>query len=154
MSSNEAEPSDAANALRSSLILYVSLMKNLYPEICKRFPEVRSEFFDDEDDLPYCLLHRLVDWLATLERKEITEKLIERVTAFCKWCNDQPRGSTAEDDIYTAWHVAFLEKLFRHSTTRMFLPYIIPKEAIVDARDYLIKWAGNENYEAALKEYK
>ena len=129
----------------------VRLMKNLYPEICKRFPEVRSRFFDDDRDLPYMLFNRLVDWLAT---QDITDELIERVTAFCKWCNDQPRGSTSEDDLYTAWHVSFLEKLFKHSRTRILLPHLLPKEAIVDARDYLITWAGNENYEAVLKEYK
>jgi len=129
-------------------------MENLYSVLCKRFPEIRSAAFDDNFDLPYVLLNHLVRWLASLKREDLTEELIQRVTDLNDWCNDQPRGETNENDLYTAWHVAFLEKLFRHNTTRILLPYIISKEELMKNKDYLVRWSSNEEFESALKEYK
>jgi hypothetical protein len=129
-------------------------MYQLYPEICQRFPEVRSEAFDDCHDLPYVLFGYIVTWLSKKDRSEISPDIIKRVSDFITWCNEQPRGTTADDDLYTAFHVAFLEKLFRHDTTRIFIPLIISKDQLNETKDYFLSWVDLEEFEAALKEYK
>ena len=37
--------------------------------------------------------------------------LISRIYAFARWCGDQPRGKTAEDDLLTCVSVCFLEEI-------------------------------------------
>jgi hypothetical protein len=126
-------------------------MKLLYDEIRRRFPEVRTVFFDDCADLPYSLMGMLADWLKA--SPTISPEVIQRVQGFTSWCEDQARTETAADDILTIMWVGFYEPLFEAEHTRALLPKIISKETFERNAAYFKSWVGEENYEEAKKHF-
>jgi homoserine kinase len=127
-------------------------MVNLYDELLRRFPEV-SDSVQEYADLPYILMSCLAEWLGKRSPDEVTPELLGRVTAFYDWCEEQPRGDTADDDLYTILVVGFFEHLFRTDTTRVFLPSVVSRESLVENADYLKTWVGEDDYQKALSLY-
>jgi len=121
-------------------------MQLLYDEILRRFPELRNKVAEGEEALPYVLISRIVEWLHTYE-KALHPETIRRIRDFKKWCEDQPRGATAANDVYTIFVVGFYENLFAHEQTQKIVPYLVSKEDLEQSADYLISWVGKENYE-------
>jgi hypothetical protein len=128
-------------------------MKALFDEISRRFPEVRSRLSDGDEELPYLAMGSVVDWLRSLSPSQITPDIMQRVTEFRGWCEQQPRGETAGDDVYTVLVVAFYEKLFAKDVTRRLIPRLIPKDDLIQNAEYLKTWVGSENYQLALEQY-
>jgi hypothetical protein len=127
-------------------------MVNLHNEMVRRFPEVRDRV-RDYADLPYVLMSCLAEWLAEQPLRQITPELVGRVVTFARWCEEQPRGDTATDDLYTILVVGFFEHLFQADTTRALLPKVMPRDLVVNNADYLKTWVGEENYSKALTQY-
>ena len=86
-------------------------MKAFLNEVLQRFPEVADQVNEGDEDLPYVVVGYIVEWLLSVEIESATT---ERVTAFDRWCMQQPRGQTAADDILTIETVGLREKLFRY----------------------------------------
>jgi hypothetical protein len=125
----------------------------VYSEISERFPEIRSRFSEGDEELPYLLMGYLADWLKELRKEALTPEIINRVIMFTRWCEEQPRGKDAGDDVLTIFTVGFFEALFDSETTRAILPKITTRDDIVTNADYLRAWVGGENYDKALKLY-
>ena len=125
-------------------------MKAFYEEVIRRFPEVIQ---DENEDFPYSVMGSLVDWLGSLGPSELTPEVVRRVVEFTKWCEEQPRGETAADDLYTVLVVGFYEGLFRTEETRSLIPRLIPKDDFISNAEYLKTWVGAENYQLALEKY-
>ncbi len=81
-------------------------MKHLYIEMLQRFPELQTRVSEGDDELPYLVMGYLADWLKELG-DAITPAIIERVVAFARWCESQPRGKNAGDDVLTIFVVGF-----------------------------------------------
>jgi len=84
----------------------------LFKEIAKRFPEIEGKIQDGDEELPYMLMNYVADWINEMPRKQLTSGIISRVVEFSKWCEEQPRGKDAGDDIYTIFIVGFLKIYF------------------------------------------
>ena len=125
-------------------------MRVLYDELSRQFPEIRDRLEHDHD-LPYCLMGALADWLVELPQSEFTSDVINRLVAFSRWCEEQPRGEDARTDLPTIVTVALYEKLFEHDSTRFLLPKIISKEQMLKGADYMKAHVGADNYEKALR---
>lgn len=129
-------------------------MKLLYDEITQRFPEIRGRFYDDDVDLPYVVMGRLAEWLKELPKHAISPQLVERLVSFARWCEEQPRGKDASDDLFTILTVSFYEELFDSDTTRELVPKLIPREQFIAGAEYLRTWVGTENYEKTGRYYE
>ena len=127
-------------------------MKILFEEIKRRFPEIHKEISEGDEELPYLMMIYLADWLKNFQK--ITPEILDRIMAFTKWCEAQPRGENADNDIYTMLSVGFYEHLFDSEVTRPILPKLIPRAEFIATADYFKQWVGVEDYEKALKEYK
>lgn len=123
----------------------------LYVEMCDRFPEIVSRIHPGDAELPSMLMHHLAGWLK--EMPAISPSVTKRVVEFCRWCEAQPRGEEASDDLLTNLVVSFYEPLFEFASTRALLPKLIPPEDLAANAEYLRRWVGSENYEEARKRY-
>jgi hypothetical protein len=128
------------------------MVLSLHAELSARFPEIAANL-DDCRELPYLQMHELGRWIASLNSTQISSGVIDRVTSFAAWCEVQSRSDDAGTDIYTIFVVGLLEKLFAKESSRSLLPHLIPKQHIVENAEYLRRWVGKENYEAALALY-
>ncbi len=124
-------------------------MQELYDEISARFPEVHIEEYDI--DSPYSMMREIIDWLQSKHTCIYGGDIIKRVVQFKDWCENQERGESAKDDIFTIYTVAFLEKLFEHPKTQELIPYLISRKELIENREYMEHWAGKENYNNVLK---
>ena len=125
-------------------------MRVLYDELSRQFPEIQTRL-EEYYDLPYVLMGALADWLTELSPPEFTSNVIDRVVAFSRWCEEQPRGKDARTDLPTIVTVALYEKLFEHDGTRFLLPKLITKEQMLEGADYMKAHVGADNYEKALR---
>ena len=125
-------------------------MEELYVELADRFPELRGRIEDDAE-LPYLLVGHLAGWLGERSRQEFTQELINRVVAFARWCEEQPRTDNASTDLSTIVVVALYEKLFEYDNTRFLLPRLISKHQMKEGADYMKAHVGEENYTKALR---
>jgi len=128
-------------------------MKALCDEVVRRFPEVQSRLTDGDEDVPYIVMGSVVDWLKETGTSGFPPEIVQRVIEFTEWCEAQPRGGTAGDDVYTILVVSFYEGLFRSDVTRCLLPRIVPKDELLNNAEYLKHWVGDENFRLALEKY-
>jgi hypothetical protein len=126
----------------------------LYDEMAQRFPEIRDRLSDGDEELPYVVMGYLADWLKELPKEDITPQLVDRLVSFARWCEWQPRGKDAGDDLFTILTVSFYEALFDTEMTRAIVPRFISHEQFVTGADYLRAWVGAENYEMTSKYYE
>jgi len=129
-------------------------MKRLTNEILQRFPEVAPSVFKGDEDLPYVMMGHLSHWVLSQVKTGPAPGLISRIKEFSKWCETQPRGENASDDIWTIYVVGFHEEMFEDEKTRSIIPTLATRQELLDNRDYLIAWVGWQAYEDALKKFK
>ena len=129
-------------------------MKILYDEITRRFPEICDQLSEGDEELPYVVMAYMACWLKGLPEDAITPQIVDRLVSFAEWCEEQPRGKDAGDDLLTVLVVAFYEKLFDSDRTRALVPRFIPREQFVTNADYLRTWVAAENYEKAGQYYE
>ncbi len=121
-------------------------MKAFLNEVLQRFPEVADQVNEGDEDLPYVVVGYIVEWLLSVEIESATT---ERVTAFDRWCMQQPRGQTAADDILTIETVGLREKLFRYDKLLPLVTKLMSREELQVNEEYLSRWVGEDRYEAA-----
>ena len=128
-------------------------MRKLSDEILRRFPELLGGVSPPQSDRPYDVMGELVHWLASQGAPGSSLNLLRRVVDFHDWCMDQPRGASSTDDIYTILVVGFYEELIKNQDTRAWITHLLPREELVDNREYLIKWIGREAFDLAVACY-
>ena len=128
-------------------------MKVVYDEILRRFPEVRGQMREDYLDLPYLQMNCLAQWLQALPPGAINPPLIGRVKSFFDWCEQQPAGADASNDIYTMFVVGFYEKLFEAEVTHPLIAHLVSKDDLLRNADYLKTWVGEDNFAKALRHF-
>lgn len=128
-------------------------MKVLYDEVIHRFPEVQSRLYPCDENLPAIVLSAVASWLQDLGPDMLSPDVVKRVREFARWCENQPQGETADDDIMTMYTVSFVEKLFGSSVTRPLIPRIMSKQNMISGAHYLKRCVGAENYQAVLDLY-
>ena len=128
-------------------------MVTLYEEVARRFPEIDRDIAAANRDLPYVQMAYVVEWLEHMRDADFTPEVGERIRRFVNWCEEQPRGNDAGDDLYTVLVVAFYERMFDSERTRSLLPKILSYEDIITNAEYYKSWVGAENYDKALQQY-
>lgn len=93
----------------------------------------------------------VVDWLASVAKPALAPDVVQRVLDFHRWCQDQPRGESAFDDILTIEMVAFFENLFDHDALLPLVVKLASREDLVHNEKYLTTWVGADRYQAALR---
>lgn len=126
----------------------------LYVEICDRFPEIAGRLYPGDAELPYMLMRHLAEWLAELPAGALSPGISKRVVEFCHWCEAQPRGATAADDLLTILVVGFYEKLFETPATRALVPKLIPSGDFSANAEYLRTWVGSRSFEETRQHYR
>jgi hypothetical protein len=128
-------------------------VESLTKELAARFPEISADLAEDAE-LPYLQMHSIVHWLVALPPDQLTgAPLIGRLKDFADWCEMQPAGATASDDIYTIFVVGFLEKLFSREETRRVIPHFVSQKRYVESASYLRQWVGDSEYYEVLALY-
>ncbi len=129
-------------------------MKILVDEILRRFPEIESCCYsEDFAELPHAVMSYVVSWLNKIGENGFERSVVERLVDFKEWCELQPRGETASDDIWTTYIVSMVEGLFLQDRTKCLVPHVMTKEMLESNEQYFVAWVGRENYDKALGEY-
>jgi hypothetical protein len=128
-------------------------MKLLFNELLTRFPEIIGKVQEGDEEMPYLTMGYLVEWLDEVGKSGLDPATIQRAADFSQWCELQPRGETASDDIWTIYVVAFLENLFLHEHTKCVIPHVTTKSDLQTNRQYFVSWVGEENYNKALEQF-
>ena len=118
------------------------------------FPELRELSSQVDKALPYALMSNLVSFLDAQSTPVLPAALIGRVQEFNLWCQQQPRGDNAGDDVLTILVVSLYEPLIESEKLRGVVPQLIAKSDMVDNKDYLVRWVGQENYDRAIALYR
>lgn len=128
-------------------------MNALTHELLTRFPELRSRMAAGDEELPYQMMGHLFDWVLEEMREGRFEDISPRIVYFTDWCELQPAGPGAGDDIATVYATGFYEKLFVHEETRPLVTRITTRENLRQppTREYLIGAVGEEAYEQTLE---
>src|SRR4051794_4470756 len=126
-------------------------MERLEREILQRFPELAPDIAQHHD-LDYVLMADLARWLSTVAANEVPAALA-RVRSFVSWCEEQPRGQDAGDDIFTMLVVGFFEKLLESEALRRFVPVFFTREDLEHDPTYWKTWVGEDNYAKALEQF-
>jgi hypothetical protein len=132
-------------------------MKILFDEIRTRFPEFIEEvemYVEVEYDAPYLAMGYLADWLDSKGENGFDPTIVQRLVDFAKWCESQPRGKDASDDIYTILYVAMYEALFLRQHTKCLIPRLMSKKDLEENKQYLVSWVGQDNYDKALEQFQ
>ncbi len=132
--------------------------KKLTDEILKRFPELRDNILFDQDEWDYLggysSMGELVDWVIEESKKGVTKQLINRIKDFTNWCDNQPRGASASDDILTIHQVAFFEDLCQDKNTHVLIRELADKDLFIAGKAYYIDRIGQDNYEQILETFE
>jgi hypothetical protein len=126
-------------------------VQHLEAEIAQRFPELALQVAQHHD-LPYVIMSDLADWLGTVPERDISGAL-NRVRSFVTWCEQQPRGKDARDDVFTILVVGFFEKLFVSDALQRFVPVFLTRDELEGDPAYWKRWVGEENYAKALAQF-
>ena len=93
------------------------------------FPELEKEVGEAEN--PYLLWFELRAIFEYAYGPPWNESLIKRVYEYAYWCESQPRGQTAEDDLLTVVAVCFYEHLPEHPAARADMPRWFTRDEIM-----------------------
>ena len=129
-------------------------MTILFKEVSNRFPEIKDDLFEGDEELPYVVIGYVADWVRSLALHDITRDLIKRLQGFSNWCHSQPEGQTAADDLNTILVVGLYESLATTESGRRALSYLMTKKELESSSDYMKQWLGIEDYTKLLAEYK
>ena len=87
----------------------------------KTFPELASRF--EHAETAYQLWFELLDaFKEAYECNPRNESLIRKIYRYSDWCETQPRGQTADDDLLTCVCVCFYEKIPTFPPSRADMP--------------------------------
>jgi len=122
-------------------------------EVFRVFPEVKSLCSEGDEQLPYVLMANLFAVMEKQAGPALPPETLRRVKEFNLWCQNQPRGEDAGGDVLTIVVVGLFEKVLTSDKLHYLVPTLISKADLVKSRNYLVSWAGEENYGRALALY-
>ena len=114
-------------------------------EATTRFPEF-DETARDAWETPYLCWFDLLTALRNAYHAPRNEDLIRRIYQFAKWCNEQPRGKTAADDLPTCVAVCFYEHLPEDTNTLADMPRWFKWSEVVLMKDIFTYHTGEEGF--------
>ena len=119
-------------------------------EAVSRFPDLAQEL--SETDSPYQLWFELT---REFERAYDSNRpgRVAEIYAFAKWCCEQPRGQTAEDDLVTCVAVCFFEHIPTHPKALSDMPRWWTLGEVRTMRKTFSYFVGADGFEAILKQY-
>jgi hypothetical protein len=126
---------------------------HLSDQMFRLFPELRELSSEGDEDLPYVLMLNLVGLLESQASPSLSPATIARLLEFNSWCHNQPRGVDAGNDVFTILVVGLYEKLIESDKLRYLIPKLISESDFANAKDYLVRWVGQENYDRAMALY-
>jgi hypothetical protein len=129
-------------------------MQSLASEIKTRFPEITQRIYRGDDELPYVMMGHVADWLKSDLPHRSDPKIIGRLVDFCSWCENQPSGDTAADDIHTILVVGLYEKLIESESTQALIPRLMPRNEYNKNKQYVVTHCGQDAFDHTLREYK
>jgi hypothetical protein len=88
-----------------------------------------------EADTPYSLWFELWDAFKAAYNEPRNSSLIARIYEYADWCETQPRGETADDDLLTCVSVCFFEEIPTCEPARDDMPNWFTEEDFKDMRD-------------------
>jgi hypothetical protein len=130
------------------------MVSHLADEMFRLFPEMKDLVSEGDDQLPYVLMSDFVHLLESKAHPELPSEILGRVLEFKLWCENQPRGADAGTDTLTIFVVGFFESVLESDKLRYLVPKLISKMDLVNGRDYLMSWVGEDNYRRALALYE
>ena len=113
-------------------------------EATKRFPDL-VEWFADADT-PYLLWFELFDAFQQAYKNPRNQDLIRRIYAFAAWCESQPPGSTAADDLRTCVTVCFTEHIPTIPEALDDMPRWFTREEVERMKEVFIYQVGESGY--------
>jgi hypothetical protein len=129
------------------------VVPHLADVIFRVFPEVKGLSSKGDEQLPYVLMANFVEFLEKQADPALPPETLRRVVEFNLWCQSQPRGEDAGSDVLTILVVGLLEKALASDKLHYLVPTLISKVDLVNSRNYLVSWIGEENYGRALALY-
>ena len=129
-------------------------MKDVYNEVLKRFPEIKPNIDEGDEESPYLYFSYIAWWVESLSRSEVTSKVIDRIGSFGEWCCKQPEGKDASDDLGTILMTGLYESLANSASGRKVLANIFPLDYLRSGEEYFKQWMGEMEYEQLLAEYQ
>jgi hypothetical protein len=128
-------------------------MPQLADEMFQLFPELKGLSSEGDEELPYVLMANFIEFLEKQADPALPPETIRRLMEFNRWCQNQPRGEDAGSDVLTILAVGLLEKVLSSDKLHHLTPTLVSKSDLVNARNYLVSWVGEENYDRALALY-
>jgi hypothetical protein len=128
-------------------------VEKLIDQLLTSFPEIAPRLDEGDAEKPYLAMGYLVEWLDEIGKDGFSPAIIQRFAEFARWCELQPRGETASDDIWTIYVVAVFENLFLHEHTPHLIPHVTSKADLEANEECLVSWVGKEKYERALRQF-
>lgn len=126
-------------------------------EAVRAFPEIAEKEAEDglgDWDNPYdCWISLLMNFEEAYNSPR-NEDLIRRIYEYSEWCLEQPRGETAEDDLFTVVVVCFYEHIPTIPEAVEDMPRWIPYETVKGSEEALSYLAGKEGYNRVLEIYR
>jgi hypothetical protein len=101
-------------------------------------------------DTPYLLWTELRTMLEQAYDSPHNESLIKRIYEFADWCDHQPRGRRADDDLLTAVAVCFYEHLPEHPAARADMPRWFTRQEVLNMKELLCYHNSEEDFEKLL----
>lgn len=127
--------------------------KELCNQIIRRFPEAwphladqisnnppdHNYIHDEDDNNPHDWFFYLHQWLKTISQPHFPPDVVHRLIQFQNWCQSQPEGKTAHDDIMTYYNIGFLKNLFDDDELSPLLPKLMNRKKLAAWQDYFTR---------------
>jgi hypothetical protein len=115
-------------------------------------PELKEEI--EEAENPYSMWISIRLAFDNAYGKQRNESLIRRIYGYAKWCYQQPRGETAEDDLLTCVAVCFYEHIPENPAALSDMPRWFTKEDVIGMREILSYHVGEKGFQEMLRAFK
>lgn len=106
-----------------------------------------------EADTPYSLWIELWFLFEAAYREPRDVSLIERIYKYADWCELQPRGETADDDLLTCVSVCFYEHIPTCEAAREDLPNWFSKEDFINMRSVFRYFFNEDEFKKIEEEF-
>jgi hypothetical protein len=131
----------------------MNVVPHFADEVFRVFPEVIRLCSEGDEQLPYVLMANLVAFLEKQADPTLPPEILRRVKEFNLWCQNQSRGEDSGSDALTIVVVGLFERVLASHKLHYLVPTLISKADLVESRNYLVSWVGEENYGRALALY-
>lgn len=119
-------------------------------EAHSRFPELEDP---DKIESPYSLWLELLEVFEEAYQPPRNEEMIKRIYAYAEWCETQPRGIKAEDDLATCVCVCFYEHIPDNQYSLEDMPRWFSRSEVLLMEEVFSYHVGKEGFKKILEIY-